>query len=266
MNSVRMEPAPSPVQVNTIDSPTTPTQNGAPIESLAVQVHKNHNPRLIQQRGSTPRTVPQLDEPTPTPPAPSLDLLARRAAALRTCRRSTRAHRPRWLPRIRLHPRDRPCRRAFQEFTVSAPPDTPPGQYITGLAIETTESRPIAGNWLLRQSTRLVTAVFITVPGPITPGFEMSDLAIDVDPFGTSLTGTITNTGNVRVRPEGSFILFHEQGRTVAHIPIKIRSIYAHDVTTFVVALPTPLPEGSYLASGNLVDADTRTSATLDGV
>jgi hypothetical protein len=151
-------------------------------------------------------------------------------------------------------------------FTVTVPEGTPPGQYITGLAIETAESRPVPGNPTFRQATRLATAVFITVPGPVTPGFEISDLALAVTPFGHNLTGVITNIGNVRVRPEGSVTLVDASGAEIADIPIVMGSVYAHDTTTFVITLPTFLPEGDYQATAQLEDPDTGATATLVGV
>jgi hypothetical protein len=151
-------------------------------------------------------------------------------------------------------------------FSVSVPEGTPPGQYITGLAIETAESREIAGDSPIRQSTRLITAVLITVPGPIESGFEIRDLAVTTDPLSTSITGTIVNTGNIRVRPEGSVVLTDANGDRIVDAPLKMGSVYAHDTTTFSIALPAAIPEGSYQATARLEDPDTGSKAALENV
>jgi hypothetical protein len=151
-----------------------------------------------------------------------------------------------------------------QQFTVTVPEGTPPGQYIAGIAVETADAQAIAGDSPLSQKMRLATAVFITVPGPTTPEFAVSDLALVVDPQGTSLTGLVTNTGNVRVRPEGTVTIADAQGATVVEAPIKMGSVYAHDETHFLVTLPNPIPEGSYLANAKFEDPDTGATATLD--
>ena len=59
-----------------------------------------------------------------------------------------------------------------RKFKVTVPKGTAPGQYITGVAIETAEARSIEGQSMLLQKTRLAVAVLITVPGPITPGIR----------------------------------------------------------------------------------------------
>lgn len=148
-------------------------------------------------------------------------------------------------------------------FTVTVPPGTAPGQYIAGLAIETADSRAIAGGQTLRQKIRLATAVLITVPGPVTPRFAASDLAIVVSAQGATLSGTIKNTGNIKVRPQGDITLTDASGKTAATVPIKMGSVYAGQSTTFAINLTAPLPEGTYRANGVLKDPDTGATATI---
>jgi hypothetical protein len=152
-------------------------------------------------------------------------------------------------------------------FTVAVPDDAAPGQYITGLAVETAEGRSVEGGSPLTHKVRLATAVFITVPGPVEAGFGISDLAVSMDLTTTSFSGLITNTGNVRVRPEGSITLTDSAGATVVDAPIKMGSVYAHDAARFEVGFPvTSIPEGVFDAAVELEDPETGETASLAGV
>jgi hypothetical protein len=153
-----------------------------------------------------------------------------------------------------------------QDFTVTVPADAAPGQYLAGLAIETAESRAVSGGVAIRQKTRLATAVLITVPGAITPGFAARDLAVVINGQAESLVGTIENTGNIKVRPEGDITLADASGKTVATVPVKMGSVFAHDATTFDVLLTAPLPEGDYTANGTLKDPETGATAEIKDV
>jgi hypothetical protein len=152
-----------------------------------------------------------------------------------------------------------------KQFTITVPEGTPPGEYVTGLAVETADATAISGSPLL-QSIRLATGVLITVPGPLEPEFTVSDLAIEVAPQVTILSGTVANAGNVRVRPEGMIALFDATGTKVVDAPIKMNSVYPHDQTTFVVTLGGALPEGAYRADVQLTDPATKATASLSGV
>jgi len=151
-------------------------------------------------------------------------------------------------------------------FKVTVPEGTPPGQYITGIAVETADSRPMPGSAPLMVRYRLVAAVLITVPGDVTPGFELSNISMTADGQSTTITGGITNTGNIRVRPTGSLTVADANGTQVVDAPIEMQSVYAGDETTYQIIIPTPLAEGDYTVSVDLSDPDTGTSASLHDV
>jgi len=152
---------------------------------------------------------------------------------------------------------------AFElSFSVSVPIGTPPGQYITGVTVETAEATTVPGESGILVKYRLATPVLITVPGEVTPRFDVSDVGVSVDEFTTTIVGTIENTGNIRVRPAGNLILTNESGVEVVNARIDMRSVYAGQTTTFEVSLPTPIPTGVY--SGSLVLEDSDTGATAE--
>lgn len=151
-------------------------------------------------------------------------------------------------------------------FTVSVPAGTPPGQYITGIAVETADAKPVPGTAPLLVKYRLMAAVLITVPGAVTPGFTLGDVSITTDGQTTTITGAISNTGNIRVRPAGTLTVTDASGTKVVEAPITMNSVYAGDSTTWQVIVPSPLPEGQYVVSVDLKDADTGTTASASDV
>lgn len=148
-------------------------------------------------------------------------------------------------------------------FTVSVPAGTPPGQYITGIAVETADASPMPGNAPLMVKYRLMAAVLITVPGAVTPGFNLGDVSITTDGQTTTITGAINNTGNIRVRPEGNLTVTDATGAQVVSSPITMNSVYAGDTTTWQVIVPSPLPEGDYVVNVDLKDPDTGATAAV---
>ncbi len=79
----------------------------------------------------------------------------------------------------------------------------------------------------------------------------------------TTISGAIENTGNIRVRPEGTLTLTDANGAQVVDAQIAMSSVYAGDQTTFQILLPSPLAEGTYTASVDLKDPDTGAVASI---
>ena len=150
-----------------------------------------------------------------------------------------------------------------QKFTVTVPEGTAPGQYITGIAIETADAAPMEGEAPFLVKYRLVSPVLITVPGDVTAGFELGNISVVVDDQTTTIDGPIENTGNIRVRPEGTLTLTDANGAQVVDAQITMSSVYAGDQTTFQILLPSPLAEGIYTASVDLKDPDTGAVASI---
>jgi hypothetical protein len=151
-------------------------------------------------------------------------------------------------------------------FTVTVPEGTAPGQYITGIAIETAEASPMEGEAPILVKYRLAAAVLITVPGSVEPSFQIGTISATVDQQTTIINGVIENTGNIRVRPEGTLVVTDASGEDVITAPIAMGSVYAGDATTFQVTVPAPLPEGEYTVSTDLVDPDTKAAAAVTDV
>ena len=158
--------------------------------------------------------------------------------------------------------------RALQErsFMVTVPDGTAPGQYITGVAIETAEGMKPPGDLTILIKYRLIAAVLITVPGPVEPAFEISDLTIAVDELSTIVGGTITNTGNIRVRPEGPIKLTGADGGEVLVAELVMQSVYAGHSARFEVASQTIAPIESLTYTITLNDPDTGSTAEFEAL
>jgi hypothetical protein len=148
-------------------------------------------------------------------------------------------------------------------FTVTIPEDAAPGQYITGLALETAEPLEVEGTPLFQQVIRKTIAVFIIVPGEETPAFSLGEPEVAVEGAGPRIEIPVENTGNVYVRPEGELIVRDAAGETVLTAPIRMGSVYAGLTVPLSVPLTTPLPEGDYTVSAELVDEQTGVSASV---
>jgi hypothetical protein len=153
-----------------------------------------------------------------------------------------------------------------RSFTVSVPAGTPPGQYITGIAIETLEAAPPPGELPILVKYRFVAAVLITVPGPVEAEFSIGEISVLVDEASTTIRGTIENTGNIRVRPAGSITLTNEDGVEITSAQLEMQSVYAGHTVPFEITLPATIPEGAYTADVALSDAETGAAAELTGI
>ena len=150
-----------------------------------------------------------------------------------------------------------------QTFTVTIPEDTPPGQYIAGIALETAEPIEVEGTDLFNQVISKTIAVFIIVPGPEEPAFELGAPEVLADSALSRIVVPVTNTGNVLVKPAGEVVVRNASGETVLKAPVTMGSVYAGTTVQLSVPLTTPLPEGAYTVSVDVADEATGTTASL---
>ncbi|MEZ4496854.1 MAG: hypothetical protein R2845_08790 [Thermomicrobiales bacterium] len=148
-------------------------------------------------------------------------------------------------------------------FTLTVPVDTAPGQYITGLALETADPIAVEGTTLFEQVIRKTIAVFIIVPGPEEAAYSLGAPEVVTEGGLTRIVMPVANTGNVLVRPEGDVIIRDAAGEVVLTAPIAMGSVYAGLTVPLSVALTTPLNAGDYTVSAELVDPGSGLSASI---
>lgn len=149
-----------------------------------------------------------------------------------------------------------PGDRTERTFTVSVPADAAPGQYISGLSIQTADSIAVGDSNMLRQIIKKSVAVFIVVPGPEAPSLEIGEARLDQTGPASTLSVDIRNTGNVFLNPEGTVEVTTADGKPVLSSPVRMGTVYAGDETTLELSIPTTLPGGDYSVSVSLGDTE----------
>jgi hypothetical protein len=149
-------------------------------------------------------------------------------------------------------------------FTVTIPEGTAPGQYIAGLAAETTEPMAIEGTDLLNQVIRKSIAVFITVPGEMDAEFTLGEPEFVTDGVTSQIIVPVMNEGNVLVRPTGELTLSDANGDVVATVPVAMGSVYAGFTVPLSVSLITQIPDGDYTLSGELKDEESEVTVVIE--
>lgn len=145
----------------------------------------------------------------------------------------------------------------LRTFNVTVPPDAQPGEYLTSIVIEgSPELIGGGGGTQVKQVLRQAIAVSIDIPGPrrseLTVG-AISEKAIG----GQSVVSIeLRNTGNVRVRPGGLFVLRDASGAEISRYELQLNSIYAGTATQIEIPFAGALPIGGYSASLELSDPE----------
>jgi hypothetical protein len=148
-----------------------------------------------------------------------------------------------------------------RSFTVTVPEDAEPGEYIAGIVLQTAEPVEIEGSTMFDQLVRKSVAVFITVPGEVTPGVEVGTPEIQGNVAGQRIVVPVNNTGNVLLKPTGEVVLTDAAGNEAFKQPFAMGSVYAGMQTTLEVPLPPALPEGAYQVSVDMTDPVTELRA-----
>lgn len=143
-------------------------------------------------------------------------------------------------------------------FMVAVPADASPGEYITSLVIQNADiaDAQSTGNVGMRQVTRQAIAVAITVPGPRAPGLEIGDATYRTVAGNSAIAVALKNTGNVRLKPTGEFILRDASGVEVTRYPVTMDSFYAGTDTFVEVPFAGRLNPGEYTATLVLADSE----------
>ncbi len=149
-------------------------------------------------------------------------------------------------------------------FTVTVPEGTLPGQYITAVAAQHAEALGIDGSENFRQIVRYVIPVFITVPGEMTPSFEIGGITIETRADVTIVESEIANAGDIRVRPEGEVEVLNEDGLLIASLPVTMDSVYARDTTVLRAGLAASIGTGPFTVRVSLTDPESGVVAAAE--
>ncbi|TVR68572.1 MAG: hypothetical protein EA415_16195 [Sphaerobacteraceae bacterium] len=145
-----------------------------------------------------------------------------------------------------------------QSITITVPEDADPGEYIT--AIVSAKADTEVGSDRPRQ----VVPVYIEVPGERNPDMELESVQHHVAEGQSVVALTLANSGNVHLRPEGSFAIRSLSGTTLADTAIGLDTVYARTSTRIEITFTEELPAGEYLIAIDLRDDITGASAAAD--
>ncbi len=151
-----------------------------------------------------------------------------------------------------------------RSFAIAVPEGTPPGQYITAIAGEHADASAVEGSDNFSQKLRYAVPVFVTVPGDTIAGFQASDVLVTTNDGSMVISVRLNNTGDVRIRPEGTVDIVGANSDLVASIPFTMDSIYARDETILTVGSSVQLEAGSYTVRFNLTDPETGATANAE--
>ena len=146
-----------------------------------------------------------------------------------------------------------------RSFTVTVPADAGPGEYIASLAVQNAEPTAAgSGGVVIKQVQRQVIAVAITVPGERKPALAIGPVEHKYLSAKSIVSATLTNTGNVRLKPSGELVVSEKDGREVSRLPLAMDSLYAGDTTTFEAPFEKALLPGDYRVTLTLDYEGTR--------
>jgi hypothetical protein len=142
-------------------------------------------------------------------------------------------------------------------FVVGVPANTPPGEYITALVIESTEPLQGTGPLALKQVNRSAIAVAIDVPGPREPGIVIGLVGHKAVSGHSILTFEVDNPGNVHLWPAGDMVLRDAGGSRIMAEAVVMDALYAGTATLLEAPVSDALPPGEYCAELSLTDPAT---------
>lgn len=159
----------------------------------------------------------------------------------------------------------KPAQKVERDFTVTIPDDAKPGQYITGIVLQTAEPIAIGDSGMLRQTIAKAVAVLITVPGPVEPKLEIGQVSLKQSANANALQIEIQNAGNVLLKPSGT-VTMTSGDEQILTAPVEMGSVYAGMATTLELPIPVVLAPGDYTVDVTLEDKETGAKAKATAV
>lgn len=144
---------------------------------------------------------------------------------------------------------------------IAVPANTASGQYVNAIALETVN--PVKTQGAFEQYFRKVVSVYITVPGPVQPGFALGQPTILVQGTSGLIQIPLENTGNIRLDLTGTIVVKDGTGTAVLTSPMTLGPIYSGQKTVVQAALPVLPPAGAYTVSADFKDDSQKVSQSV---
>lgn len=137
---------------------------------------------------------------------------------------------------------------------ITVPSNALSGQYISSLVIENAAPVAIGNVARIGQILRMVIAVSITVPGPLSPAFNAGRTTYEGSGALFRLKVPLTNGGNANLKPAGVIRVTNSADVLVFSLPVSMGSFYSHTATSLVLSTPSRLAPGFYSVDVELTD------------
>ena len=159
-----------------------------------------------------------------------------------------------------------PGTRVERTFTLNVPADTKPGEYQTSLVLQNAtpfgdDAAASEVSVAFKQFIRQALVVNIVVAGQLTPAMQIGEVSQRAVGGMTTVAVGVNNTGNVRLKPFGEFILTNASGTELSRYPIKMDTVYAGTETTAEMPFDQLLNPGDYTVTASLADASGAAAA-----
>lgn len=137
---------------------------------------------------------------------------------------------------------------------ITVPENTPPGQYVNAVALETVKPVNETEGAAFQQYFRKVVSVYVTVPGDVVTDFTLGDPEVLVAQGRSGVQIPVSNTGNVRIDLIVDLKISDSAGNTIHEGQVKLGPIYMGQVTMIQVPFASVPPAGEYLISYSVTD------------
>lgn len=148
----------------------------------------------------------------------------------------------------------KPNQTKARTFSVVAPKDAEPGEYLASLIIENAKPVKGSGTIALDQVYRKTLPILMLVPGALQPQLEFGKAAYQNQGDTGAVSVAVGNTGNQRLSCVATFTLSDASGKQMATTSLELLSIYAGDETSISVGISKALAPGDYLVGLTLTD------------
>lgn len=151
-------------------------------------------------------------------------------------------------------------------LTIKVPENTPPGQYVNAVALETVQPVNDGEGGAFSQYFRKVVSVYITVPGETNISYSVGEPLLVPSGSGIGLQLPIMNTGNTRLDLMGTVTISRSDGTVLHSEEFAMGPVYMGQETYFGTTLASVPTEDEVLVAYSIVERTSEIAESSDPV
>jgi len=133
-------------------------------------------------------------------------------------------------------------------YTVTVPPDTPPGGYHSAISFETVpDTAGVKAAAKMLFSGKIAAAIYVVTGDPAVKG-DLLDLKLGIKDNAPALALTLADTGKVHFRVKGTIRVYNASGEKILDLTIPDEVVLPESQRSVFCPLPHPLEPGTYKA------------------